>query len=278
MADAEITTTIKSSRVATPSRRLASWFLSPVVGGLLLGFPLACRAEEVYVARLPDPNVEDDDLGKLAFYGILATSPVWAPKMLLQDDYQTPGGFYSKPYRGKEPGHMSIGEPPAESARRGMFTVATDYGRDSDMGRYGANLTFDSWMRIGFDAEANWIDNAEFPAPGSDFQTGDVNLSFRFAQHEKFQFRLGAGMRWLADEVDDDYGPNVAYSIDWQPLKPIVVSTVIEGGVLRDEGFSHFRTSIGVAISHVEILGGFDYLEIGPHQFAGPFAGLRVWY
>lgn len=221
------------------------------------------------------PPPEDNDDGEnLTFYAMTAAAPFWAPPILLSDDYGTPGGFYTKPYPGKEPGHMSIGEPPNENAQRGMFTLSTEYGRDGDAGRYGGHFLFDTWMRLGVDAEANWIDAAN----NADFQTGDVNLLFRFAQHEQAKFRAGVGMRWLNDDWQDDYGVNLAYGVDWQPIKPVISSTTLEGGWIRDDGFFHARTSLGATISHVELLGGFDYLDIGAYQFAGPFAGLRIWY
>ncbi len=259
-----------------------SRFLGAILSGIVVSVMCGvstCVGQPANGQNYPGSEAnKDDDAGKLVLLGILAASPFWAPPVFLTDDYATPGGFFGKPYPSEEVGHMSLGKPPEAGARRGMTSLAGEYGLDGDAERAGVNLLIDTWLRLGIDAEANWVSDVDKPTESMDFQTGDVNLLFRFAQHEQMQFRAGAGMRWLNDDWNDDYGVNLVYGVDWQPVRPLISSTVLEGGWLRGEGFSHVRTSLGVTVSHVEFLGGFDYLEVGAYQFTGPFLGLRLWY
>ena len=115
-------------------------------------------------------DVEDDaetslllGLGKLAF--LAATSPVWLPKSLIDDTSFDPGCFARYPYRCNLDGYVA---PDADScgsssgARKRTLWVdgaATQrvWRRFDDLSRAGGQMLFDSSIRSGMDAGANYL-------------------------------------------------------------------------------------------------------------------------
>src|SRR5262249_14468895 len=107
---------------------------------------------------------------------------------------------------------------------------------------------------------------------------GDMNLTYRFAQHEKIQFYAGIGARVLTDPCTTNWGANVLYGFDLFPRKPWIVSALVDGGNLGSAGVIHTRVTAGVAIRHFELIGGYDFMRIGSVNIQGPTAGLRLWF
>jgi hypothetical protein len=107
---------------------------------------------------------------------------------------------------------------------------------------------------------------------------GDVNLVYRFAQHEQAQFHFGLGGRLLTDDSDTDLGVNVTYGADIYPVKPLVLSTSIDFGTLGSARLFHGRATVGIICSGWEVYTGYDYLRIGSADLQGPMIGLRYWF
>jgi hypothetical protein len=215
------------------------------------------------------------------------------------------GRFHSFPYADGAPGHMimTLREPeeggavPEEDAaapeeaeapfaeddsvfdRWFSLRVSGEYAYDLDgVHRPGAALLFDSAWRFGF--ETGWAVYLE-PLPGGRVDSltfGDLNVFWRFAQDERAEFRLGLGVRLMIDADRVDAGINASYAMDVFPIRPLVISMVVDVGSLGETLVVHGRGSLGVMLSRLEVYAGYDIKLIDPVLFQGPMGGLRVWY
>lgn len=62
------------------------------------------------------------------------------------------------------------------------------------------------------------------------------------------------------------------------PVKPLVISTVLDAGTLGHAGVIHARLTGGVLRSRWEAYLGYDFLRIGSVNLQGPLLGVRFWF
>lgn len=231
---------------------------------------------------------DDDNEAGFAKLTLLAvTSPVWLPKVLIDDTTLEPGYFARYPYRCELDGYMA---PDAEFLRqrypwlesdryRWLLRLRGEYATDfGDLSRAGGQLLFDTASRWGLDTEAIYL-HEQLPADGRDqLWLGDVNVVYRFAQSPKLQMRTGLGMNWLSDAFGSDLGFNFTYSGDFFPADPWIMSAELDWGTLGHAGLFHTRVTVGVHLHRFEIYTGYDYLDVGDTQVNSAVSGVRVWY
>jgi len=111
-----------------------------------------------------------------------------------------------------------------------------------------------------------------------DLVVGDVNLVYRFAQSELACLRSGLGFRMLADCHRSDFGFNFTYGGDVFPVRPLVLSGLVDLGNLGSAFVVHGRASAGVVYSGWEFFLGYDFLRIGTVNLQGPMLGVRLWF
>ena len=88
----------------------------------------------------------------------------------------------------------------------------------------------------------------------------------------------GLGINWLNDPSQTDLGFNFAYGIDLFPVKPLIISTVMDAGTLGHAGLFRFRTTAGVAYKRMEYYTGYEYTDIGRTHWNGLIGGVRLWF
>ncbi len=215
--------------------------------------------------------------------GVVVTTPVWGPHHLVGDDFEAPGFFPRFPYD-DTPGFMMIDRAqgdfcwPAEP-RDWSGRFRAEYGDNfGDLTQIGAHLLVESSSRWGLDTEFNFREEDLLGGAHDQLWTGDCNLVFRFAQHERLQMRIGAGFNWLADDVDSNYGYNVTYGGDWFPCDPWVISSNIDWGEIGSADLFHFRITGGVVVYGIEVYTGYDYYDVDRVQISSYIAGVRVWF
>ena len=140
--------------------------------------------------------------------------------------------------------------------------------------RYGGRLLLDSESRFGLDTETNYWTQSRTLGNQEQLWTGDLNIVYRYAESEHFQWRAGAGMNWLADRGYNREGFNFTYGVEWFPAKPWTVSSVFDIGTLGSGTLVHNRTTVGVMMGPVEAFAGYDYFAVDKAHFQGPVAGL----
>lgn len=205
------------------------------------------------------------------------TAPWWLPRLSCADD----GGWASfppAPYAQGHPGYLVIDPIDPAGTDGWSLRLSSEYGTDfDDLSRIGTRLFVDTSHRIGIDTEWNqWIESA--PAGTDDLATGDFNLVYRFAQHERVQYHSGLGMNWLADDAGSEFGFNFTWGVQAFPRDPFVFDAVMDVGSLGDAFLFHFRTSAGVIWGPAEIFAGYDRLRIGRTDLQGVMAGVRFWF
>jgi hypothetical protein len=160
--------------------------------------------------------------------------------------------------------------------------LETEYAMDlSRVHRPALALSVDSISRFGL--TARWTHYLE-PLPGGELDQlgiGDLNLTYRVAQGEAAEVRLGLGARLLVDD-GATLGFNFTYAIDLFPTDPLVISVGIDLGNLGRAFYGHGRVTLGAVFGRIEPYLGYDLAWIaGPDAgalFQGPVAGVRAWF
>jgi hypothetical protein len=232
---------------------------------------------------------KDNIASQLAW--VVLAAPFLVPYHLLDDNLNLDGRFPAYPYANDEPGYMLIRRPLEEDAKKPSWELDFDRARywsgrlaieesnDFDaINRLSARLLLEAASRFG--VQTNWSYVHENLGGGRFDETalGDLNLTFRFAQHEKAQFRAGLGVRLMSDPHGTDWGFNFTYGVDVYPIKPLVLSAILDAGTLGHAGVIRGQVSIGLLYRRWEIYTGYDYLQIGSTALQGPTLGLRLWF
>jgi hypothetical protein len=227
---------------------------------------------------------ETELIGKL-FLIALAT-PFYVPYSATGDDYSNHAVFLSYPYAEKwdgimqmEPELMKDGKTPDTWSRLMSLRVAAENGNDfTGLNRVGLVFLADTMTRFGIGGSVNFYEEKRDNLPPDQLTIGDVNVLFRFAQSQHWQWRTGLGLRWMHDHTQTDYGFNFVYGFEWFPHDPITVGMQLEAGTLGNTGVIHFTSRVGLVWKHAEAYVGYDYLQIGGTELHGPMVGLRLWY
>jgi hypothetical protein len=215
--------------------------------------------------------------------------------VILQDDAGVEGYFRRYPYADGDPGFMyrdgwseprpAPGSDAVEVLGLGRWSVRglVEESNDFDgLNRATLHLLLETTSRLGLQTSWTYLqENLNGCWCGrrwDEMVLGDVNLVYRFAQHDRAQFRAGIGARFLADNDLFRAGFNFTYGMDLYPVKPWVFSTTLDAGTLGHAGVFHIRATAGYMLNRFEIYGGYDYMRIGAVDLQGPVLGLRVWF
>ncbi len=219
---------------------------------------------------------ENGFLGAVVVMGAAATSPIWFPMALLDDDYSKGCRFPCSPYDGTS-GYLIRDYSP--NPRLWSARLDAEYVNDFDgLEQLGGHLLLDTASRFGLDASASQFEEGLGRGCRDRLWLGDANLVFRFAQSEWAEFRTGLGVNWLDDCQGDDLGFNFTYGADFFPRKPWVISSAIDAGTLGHAGLFRFRATGGVVFHGVEVYTGYEYLDIERTHSNSLLAGLRFWF
>jgi hypothetical protein len=211
--------------------------------------------------------------------GMAATSPIWVPKALLDDDNFSFGGCFPRFPYDDLPGYIQTHDATAQtkpwSVRLDAEYIETFDRLDNVI---GSHLLFDTASRFGLAASFNHLEENLSGGGRDQLQIGDWNLVYRFAQNDRAEFRTGLGMNWLADSRRTDLGFNFTYAVDVYPRKPWVLSATLDWGTLGHAELFRFRTTAGLVFRGIETYAGYEYTDIGRAHWNGLVAGLRVWF
>jgi len=231
---------------------------------------------------------DDRTVGQLLVLGLFA--PYLIPYEAFDNNCEEGALFTRYPYRNQYPGFLwtpqQSGDPPdaqptpePPGCASWSTRAALEDGYDMDrINRLGLRLTVDSEYRFGLTSNWNWYHETFWCGCTYDFLVGDTNFTYRFAQNEKVAFYAGVGCRYFLDGKGGDAGVNVLYGCDIFPVRPVVVSLLVDGGNLGSSGVVHWRATVGATVHGVEMFGGYDCMRIGCVDLEGPMVGLRYWF
>lgn len=189
-----------------------------------------------------------------------AVTPFVVPRAALNDDGAR-GYFPDYPYDADAGSLVYDAAPPG--VHDSLIVLQSDYGTDFDSTSHAHGRIFgDFGQRLGFDSEF-YYRHEDVPSGNDELWQGDVNLTYRFAQNEHWQFRAGLGVNWMADEFGTDAGFNTTYGFEWFPKDPVVVSSTIDWGRIGDSSIFHFRNTVGVTQNGWGVFTGHDYQSVG---------------
>jgi hypothetical protein len=120
----------------------------------------------------------------------------------------------------------------------------------------------------------------EQTSTGPDDQIGIVagDLTYRFAQGPRLQFRVGLGVNGLIDHGWSATGFDMLYAADWIPGSPWVVALAMRGGGLGSAGLFAPRATLGFTKRGWQLEAGYSGLKVGSVDLGGPVVGVRRWF
>jgi hypothetical protein len=113
---------------------------------------------------------------------------------------------------------------------------------------------------------------------------GQAHVDFRFAQSERAQFRVGAGIRHRLVSGSVSEGFDALYAIDVFWPRQVATTLEVSGGSLGRNGWAfEARATLGYLLGPIEAYAGWDGIWLGaPNQQAeslgGPVLGARVYF
>ena len=222
----------------------------------------------------PHCGCDDDDCNVFGEIGkAIVLSPFWLPHTATGDDFSVERTFKKYPYED------GLGYMATCGGKRLSAQFSTDYATEfSDLDQIGGRLLVDTASRWGIDTEMKYFQESVPPAGRDSLWLGDCNMTFRFAQSEKIQWRAGLGFNWLDDPARTDFGFNFTYGFDWFPRDPWVVSAEIDWGTLGHSGLFHFRGTVGVMVDRLEVYTGYEYFDFDSVQTNMLIGGVRIWF
>lgn len=231
----------------------------------------------------------DEGEGNEVFGSILwgvMTFPFWAPREALEKDYRLEASFPGTPYPHGHPGHLWLGrvaevEGMHEPEHLKWYSVRlhVENGNDFDgLNRFAGRLTVDTASRLGIHTHWDWFHEDLGSGHSDQLLFSTTNITYRFAQHEMFEFYAGLGVRTMDDGGSTAVGGNFIYGFDAFIADPLVLSASAEAGWLDQATVYRLRASLGVAWNHIEAFAGYDYLRVGDVDLHGPMLGLRLWW
>jgi hypothetical protein len=247
-------------------------------------------AEAARQAATTDGNiVEVDEHSWVSLiFGKACTLVLGAPIEIFKLERPKPALFVHYPYAHHYKGYLwtkpapSPFEPeivPQQKVDWISIRANIEDGNDfSHLNWVGLRVAVDTDSRIGATTNWNWYHEQFSCGCSADAVIGDVNLTYRLFQGVQYQVHVGAGCRILAEEDYSKTGFNGLLSCDLFPIRPLVVSGLVDGGTLGSVGVIHARATIGGSWHGVEVFGGYDFLRIGSVDLDGPIAGLRFWF
>lgn len=210
------------------------------------------------------------------------------PHLVLEEEpgvWTRPEAFFLRyPYQGDTGGHMTFLEGEADPKPPGAagvsFRIAARYAYDWDgLHLPGVDALLETTLPMRLGVETGWTTYIE-PLPGmlDHLTIGDLNLTIRFAQSRRVEFRSGLGARLMIDRGDVAGGFNFTYGFDVYPARPVVVSASIDLGNLGRAFYLEGKGTLGMALRGMEIFAGYDATRIGDVVLHGPVAGIRGWF
>jgi hypothetical protein len=229
----------------------------------------------------------DDDDGILgAILGDLIAGIFWAPGSDTECEKYVEVAFPAHPYPEGHPGHLWLGrtaqeegmhEP--ESLKWYSVRVQVENGNDFDgLNRFAGRLTIDTASRFGIHTHWDWFHEDLGGGRSDQLVFSSTNLTYRFAQHEMFEFYGGCGVRTMNGRAETAAGFNGILGFDAFLVEPLVFSGSFEAGWLEQATVYRLRAGLGVVWDHAEAFAGYDYLSIGAADLHGPMVGLRLWW
>jgi hypothetical protein len=240
-------------------------------------------------------------MGDLASFilDLLLFAPFTAPYHLVEPEFAPPCGwsFVAPPYVGPAQGYLEparcderLPTDRSDTPRRrsadnrtvaAQLALETLQSVDGAYGRAQGRARLLTSYRLEFDLAYAQYAGWTRASPGG---LGQAHVDLRFAQSERAQFRVGAGIRHRLADGNVSEGFDALYGVDvfW----PRQVATTIEtsGGSLGPHGWAfEVRPTVGYLFGSIEAYAGWDGIWLGePNQQAeflgGPVLGARAYF
>lgn len=190
-----------------------------------------------------------------------------------------PAAFTAYPYENGHPGNMDDYSNVDVRQRTTSKRVWIEYGTDyDDIDLVGGGLILENHYRWGLDASWRTYFEDLGPAGHDDLSIGDVGAFFRILQGNNASVRLGFSVPWVYYDGDLDGGASFTLGSDYFPLRPWILSTEADLGVVGHASLVHLRATLGFEIRHAELYTGVDYLSLDGEDLTAMVFGVRGWW
>lgn len=191
--------------------------------------------------------------------------------------------FWPYPYAYDEPGYLTEVFPGEEEADRKYLRwsgrASIENGNDfCCLNRARFKIRFESSGGFGIQSRFNFYTEHLQGNRTDNLFLNTTDLLFRFISEEELLMYIGVGFHVLNDDIDTNLGVNLTFGVDVFPVKPFVISLVVDIGSIDEAEIFHGRATFGVLLNRWEIFAGYDFRSFGGVQLYGPLGGLRFWF
>ncbi len=229
-----------------------------------------------------DDDHHDDPLGQLIGMMLLYTftAPLWVPGGALGDrPFPRPFTFTSYPYEQNAPGPHRIGATQRRTEWDVLTRIQASYERHGD-GVEGRRIraTIRTNRRVNLDAELTRYDE-DLGGQTDTLWHYKAIASYSIAISPRSHFSAGMGVRGMRFAAGDHSVGFVArYAVDLFPMRPLHLWSYGELGANASALAAEFAVNAGVLLGRSEAFIGYRHFRIVGVDFAGPQAGLAVWF
>jgi hypothetical protein len=228
-----------------------------------------------------DTSSDDDSVGGLIIMYVF-TSPWWIPAVAVEDlPWPRPYAFNSYPFEDGAPGpHTFSTAHSAEPEKLLSFRAMASYEDQRD-GTVGQRLqvTARTNIRLNVDAEVTRYDEDLGGGMEDHLWHSKLTGTYSHAISPRAHFTTGIGFRHLRFAAGDhSYGWTLRYGMELFPVNGLHVWTMGELGANSGEFTAEWEVAAGYMLNRVELFAGYRLFRVVGVNFAGPEAGMAVWF
>lgn len=207
---------------------------------------------------------DDDDPGLVAslFVQVLFL-PFTVPRWLLDDNGKS-ASFTDYPFATEDEANLVISRFPSTTAKSTRLRFGMEYGDNFDrQQKITTRILLDSKSRLGLDTSFDYLREQSGASEHDQMWLGDVNLTWRFAQSSRAEWRAGIGYNWQSDALGSDGGFNFTYGGNIYINQPNVIDFDLDLGQIGNANLNRFRTGYSLYFKRVRLSLGYEHLRLG---------------
>lgn len=189
--------------------------------------------------------------------------PYTAPRWLLNDNGQ-PASFTDYPFATEGAANLVINQFPSTTAKIARLRFGMEYGDNFDrQQKITTRVLLDSKFRLGIDTSFDYLREQLGASEHDQTWLGDINLTWRFAQSSRAEWRAGIGYNWQSDSFGSDGGFNFTYGGNIYMNQPNVIDFDLDLGQIGNASLNRFRVGYSLYLKRVRLTLGYEHLRIG---------------
>lgn len=224
---------------------------------------------------------DDDSLGGLIIMYIF-TSPWWIPVAAVEDlPWPRAYGFADYPFADGEAGPHAFATAGGDKPNKGVSMRVMGSYEDHGDGTVGQRLQINARtnVRVNVDGEVTRYDEDLGGGMEDHLWHTKLTATYSHAISPRAHFTTGVGFRHLRFAAGDhSYGWALRYGMELFPVNGLHMWTMGELGANSGKFTAEWEIGAGYMVNRVELFAGYRLFRVVGVNFAGPEAGMAVWF